>query len=368
MNDFDNLMLMVISQAKNGIGRVSPNPLVGAVIVKDEEVVASGYHHKFGGKHAEIVAIESAIEAGVDLEGCSMVVNLEPCTHEGKQPPCAPALIEAKFSRVVIGMEDPNPIVAGQGIRMLNDAGIETVTGVLEDECKWLNRFFTKHITEQIPYVILKHAQTINGEIADFAGKSKWISCEESLNVVHKLRAEVDAVGIGKGTALIDNPTLTVRRVEGKNPYRILFDTNLTTPLDYNLFNDEHRMRTIVLCCKQKYNSRKTEILKTAGVIVEECPMNDEFRIDIKEAVKLIYKNHDIGSILIEGGSNLLNTFIKEDIADEYHTFIAPLIVAEGKNAFQGEYITKSLDDALKLKFKSVQKSGVDIYIISLKR
>jgi diaminohydroxyphosphoribosylaminopyrimidine deaminase/5-amino-6-(5-phosphoribosylamino)uracil reductase len=361
-------MLMAINQAKQGIGKVSPNPLVGAVILKNDEFITSGYHRKYGDKHAEICAIESALESGVDLEGCTIVVNLEPCSHEGKQPPCAPAIIEAKFSKVVIGMQDPNPLVAGQGIQMLNDAGIETLSGVLEDECKWLNRFFSKHITEQIPYVIIKHAQSINGEIADFNGKSKWISCEKSLKNVHKLRAEVDAVGIGKGTALTDNPTLTVRLVEGRNPYRVLFDTNLTTPLDFNLFKDDERLRTIVLCSGQGLNTRKAEILKTAGIIIEDCPLNDEYRIDIKEALKLIYRKHNIGSILVEGGNNLLNTLLKEDIADEYHTFIAPLLLAEGINAYQGEYVTKSLDDSLKLKFRSVTKSGDDIYIISVKK
>ncbi len=368
MKDYSNWMFLAIEQAKHGIGKVSPNPLVGAVILKNDELVASGYHRKYGDKHAEICAIESAIESGVDLEGCTMVVNLEPCSHEGKQPPCAPALIEAKFSKVVIGMEDPNPMVAGQGIQLLNDAGLDTVCGVLEYDCQWLNRFFSKHITEGIPYIVIKHAQTINGEIADFNGKSQWISSEESLKNVHKLRAEIDAVGIGKGTALIDNPTLTVRLVEGRNPYRILFDTNLTTPLDFNLFKDDERLRTIVLCGGQGMNARKLEILKTAGIIIEDCPLNDEYRIDIKEALKLIYKKHNIGSILIEGGNNLLNTFLKEKIADEYHTFIAPLLLAEGINAYQGEYVTKSLNDALKLKFRSVTKSGDDIYIISLKQ
>ena len=361
-------MSMAIQQAKLGSGKVSPNPLVGAVILKNDELASTGFHKKFGDKHAEINAINSALENGIDTEGSTLIVNLEPCSHQGKQPPCVNAIIESGISKVVIGMTDPNPLVAGQGIKQLNDAGIETEVGVLEDECMWLNRFFIKHITEEMPYIIVKHAQSLNGAIADQYGKSKWISSEESLKNVHKLRAELDAVGIGKGTALTDNPSLTVRLVDGRNPYRILFDTNLATPLDFKLFKDDNRMRTIVLCGNQAQNSRKIDILKTAGVMIEECELNDEFRIDIESALKKLYKKYNIGSILIEGGNNLLNSFAKINIADEYHTFIAPMVVAEGTNAFQGEFVTPSLDNSLKLRFKNVSKSGDDIYLISLKR
>ena len=230
--------------------------------------------------------MEAIKHAGdISLEGATMVVNLEPCSHEGKTPPCAPLLIEKKFARVVVGMKDPNPMVAGRGIKMLKDAGIEVIVGVLEEECKWVNRAFIKHITTGMPYVTAKIAQSLDGKIASSTGDSKWITCEESRKRAHKLRSEVDAIVIGRKTAVQDNPKLTVRHVEGKNPARIVLDSELSLPFNLNIFNDPLRKHTFVCCKPEALTNTKANNLKLAGIKVLPAEMNGE-KMDLAATMK----------------------------------------------------------------------------------
>ncbi len=357
-------MRRAIMLALKGSGYVSPNPRVGAVILdENNEVIAEGWHHEFGAFHAEIDAINNSSRD--TFEGCTMVVNLEPCTHEGKTPPCAPELINRRFSKVVVGMEDPNTLVAGSGIRMMKEAGIEVITGVLEEEAKWVNRFFAKHITTGMPYVIAKMAQTIDGCIATKLGSSKWISCEESRKRGHALRAQTDGILIGRNTAQTDNPQLTVRNVEGRNPKRIVFDTKLNLLLDLNIFKGDLRENTVV-CCSKDANARKIETLKMAGLTVVKLDTGADGKIDLKNALKTLSEQCGLTSILLEGGASMYSSFFDQDLIDEYHIFMAPKAFGTGVHTFN-DLKVNYVNQAKNFKIKAVSKCGEDIHIIGLR-
>jgi len=360
--NYDDLMRIAIENALKGTGNVSPNPLVGAVIVKNDEIVSTGWHRKYGEFHAEIEAIHNA--HNVDLEGSTLVVNLEPCSHEGKQPPCVDVIIEKGFAKVIIGMVDPNPLVSGKSIEMMKEAGIEVVTCVLENECRWLNRYFIKHISFGLPYITLKSALTLNGCVSTHKGESKWISGMESLKVTHKMRAEIDAVAIGRGTAMADNPELTVRHVDGRSPMRVLFDTNFSSPLENKMFKDFHRHKTIVVTGGGKNNRHKVDVLRVVGVKILNCDLDDKGTININEAVRLLSENFNISSMLVEGGPKLIATFIEQELFDEFHFFIAPSLIGNGINLVGNSYFTQKLKDSLKLKYRSVARSGDDLHVI----
>ena len=244
----ESYIKLAIELAKKGIGKVSPNPLVGCVIIKDERIIGAGYHEKFGGNHAEINAINSARE---NLEGAALYINLEPCSHQGKTPPCVDKIIEKKIKRVVVGTLDMNPMISGAGVKKLKAAGIEVKVGLLEKECVELNKFFFKYITKKIPYVTLKVAQTIDGKIADTAGNSKWISSMVSRRRVHSLRTKYDAVLVGAGTVVSDDPSLTVRLTEGRNPKRIILDSNLDLTSEYKIIRNNPDKNLIVVTSKK---------------------------------------------------------------------------------------------------------------------
>ncbi|MEE9613844.1 MAG: bifunctional diaminohydroxyphosphoribosylaminopyrimidine deaminase/5-amino-6-(5-phosphoribosylamino)uracil reductase RibD, partial [Thermodesulfobacteriota bacterium] len=230
----EKFMRAALSLAKKGLGRTSPNPAVGAVVVKGKKIVARGYHRKAGLAHAEVEALD---RAGRKSSGADLYVTLEPCCHHGRTPPCTDAIIEARIKRVFVGMKDPNPGVRGRGIKKLMAAGITVVTGMLESDCRTLNEPYTKHVTTGIPYVILKLAMSLDGRIATGGGESKWITGPEARNYVHKLRNTVDCVMVGSGTAVRDDPRLTVRFSNGRNPARAVVDTKLVTPPGARIFS-----------------------------------------------------------------------------------------------------------------------------------
>ena len=223
----DKFMRLAISLAKKGVGKTSPNPLVGAVVVKDGEIISEGYHRKFGGPHAEINAL---MNAGNGSKGADIFINLEPCCHYGKTPPCFKEVISRGISKVHIGMIDPNPVVSGKGIQYLRNAGVGVEVGILEDDCKRLNEAYIKYITTEKPFVTLKLASTLDGKIATYTGESKWITEEGSRKKVHKMRGTVDGIIVGVGTILKDNPLLTNRFTKGTNPNRIIVDSALRIP------------------------------------------------------------------------------------------------------------------------------------------
>jgi diaminohydroxyphosphoribosylaminopyrimidine deaminase/5-amino-6-(5-phosphoribosylamino)uracil reductase len=286
--------------ALRGTGRVSPNPRVGCVILKDGRFIAEGWHAEYGGPHAEVMALERATE---DVRGATLVVTLEPCVHQGKTPPCTPRIIEGGIARVVIGMLDPNPQVNGRGVEQLCAAGIQVELGVLEADCFWLNRFFAKHVRTGMPYVVGKLAQSLDGCIALPDGESRWISSEESRRRVHALRAELDAVLVGKGTVFRDNPRLTVRKVPGRQPWRVVLDTHLQLPMMSFVFTDEYRDRTIVCCSAQAARQRKAETLREAGVQLLELPTDSDGRLHLPSLLRELSQRFQIASVLVEGGA-----------------------------------------------------------------
>ncbi len=345
--------------ALKGRGYVSPNPMVGCVIVKDNKIIGEGYHARYGEEHAEANAIKNATES---VEDATLYVNLEPCVHYGKTPPCVDLIIESKIKRVVIGTIDPNPLVNGKGIEKLRQAGIEVKVGVLENESKKLNEAFFKYITQKIPFVALKIAQTIDAKIADIEGNSKWITSEQSLHYVHQLRNEYDAVLIGSRTAKLDNPNLTVRLVEGRNPFRVILDSALGLPLELKVFSDEFTDKTIVFTSASSFKNKKEKIEKLNSLGIKVIPVKSRRRkLDLKEVLEKLAES-GIASVLVEGGGKIFTEFIKQKLVDKVYIFIAPKILGRGIPSISNIGI-KSIDDILTLKEISIQTFGDDVLI-----
>lgn len=353
----ESYIQLTLELAKRGIGKVSPNPLVGCVITRNDKIIGAGFHAKYGEEHAEINAINSSQES---LEGATLYVNLEPCSHYGNTPPCVDRIINEKIKRVVIGTLDINPVVNGKGIKKLKSAGIEVKAGVLEKECEELNKFFFKYIAKKLPYITLKAATTLDGKIADVNAKSEWISSEESRKYVHSLRNKYDAVLIGANTALIDNPLLTVRHIEGRNPWRVVLDPELKLPIDLSLFRKNFDQRTIiVLCEKGLKKKRKLAQLENSGVKIIEAKKTDENFINLKYLLKELAKI-SITSILVEGGSKILTSFIKEKLFDDLILFISPKMLGDGVSVVQNLGIS-SIKKTLNMKLKKCDVLDNDI-------
>ena len=355
----ESYIKLAIELAKKGIGKVSPNPLVGCVIIKDERIIGAGYHEKFGGNHAEINAINSARE---NLEGASLYINLEPCSHQGKTPPCVDKIIEKKIKRVVVGTLDMNPMISGAGVKKLKAAGVEVKVGLLEKECVELNKFFFKYITQKIPYVTLKAAQTIDGKIADTAGNSKWISSIASRRRVHSLRTKYDAVLVGAGTVLSDDPSLTVRLTEGRNPKRIILDSNLDLTSEYKIIRNNPDKNLIVVTSKKSISKkRRIKKLNSLGAKVLFARENKNGMINLKSAMLELAKN-EIASILVEGGSEIYTSFVRENLFDNIVLFISPKILGPGLS-FVNAFGNGTLKNALKVKFVNVETIDEDLLV-----
>jgi len=355
----ESYIKLAIELAKKGAGSVSPNPLVGAVVVKNERILGAGFHEKFGGKHAEINAIEKAKE---NIEGATLFVNLEPCSHYGKTPPCVDRIIAEKIKRVVIGTLDMNPLTSGKGVKKLKSAGIDVKVGILEKECIGLNKFFFKYITKKLPYVSLKSAQTIDGRIADKSGESAWISSLSSRKYVHSLRAQYDAVLVGKGTVEKDDPKLTVRLVEGRNPKRIVLDTSLNIKLSHRIFTKNKDKNLIVITSKKNAGrKRKINKLNILGATVLFAKEESDEKINLKSALKELYKI-GIASVLVEGGSQVFTSFIKKNLFDDMLMFISPKILGCGVPVI-GNLGIKNLQKSVKAKIGNVEKIGNDILL-----
>ncbi len=328
-------MQRCIELARKGAGRVAPNPMVGSVIVHNESIIGEGYHECYGEAHAEVNAISSVTDK-VLLKQSTLYVNLEPCSHYGKTPPCADTIIAEGIPRVVIGAKDLNPEVSGRGISKLREAGIEVITDVLNSACKDLNkRFYTFH-KEKRPYVILKWAQTADGFIAREDYSSKWISCEESRELVHKWRSEEAAIMVGTNTALYDNPQLTVRGIEGKNPIRIFIDQKRRVPTTHHLFDQS--VETLMFTDTPESSASSVTGLK--------------YSPKINSTLQTLYE-HNIQSILLEGGAKLLQSFIDSKLWDEARVFTSDKTFSAGisapvlSNTYQKDTISVS-DDTLK--------------------
>ncbi len=331
MSNDEKYMLRCFELAIKGAGYVSPNPLVGSVIVKNGKIVVEGFHKKYGTNHGERAAIVSALKKGVDLKGAELYVNLEPCAHFGKTPPCAELIAEHKFSKVVIGCKDPYYKVSGKGIKILKKAGIKVITGVLEKEAKALNKFFIKYVGTGMPYVMIKAAQTIDGKIADDKYRSKWISCDESRKTVHIMRSTYDAVLVGANTVKYDNPKLNVRSVKGRDPYRIVIDKDLSLGLNYNVFKNNKDYKTIILTSLNKEHKKVKQYINRK-ITVLSCKSKSG-SIDLKDAL-LKTAMLGIASVMIEGGAGTYDGFLKRKLVDEVFIFIAPKVMGNGITAF----------------------------------
>lgn len=347
-------MLRAIELAKKGLGKTFPNPAVGCVIVKGKKIVAEGFHRRFGAVHAEIEALN---KAGLRAKGACLYVNLEPCTHFGKTPPCVKAIIKSGIKEVIIGMRDPNFVNNGKGINILRTAGIKVKEKFCEKKAQELNAHFIKYISRGLPYVTLKIAQSLDGKIATRTGDSKWISSEDSRCFVHKLRRQADAVMIGAGTAVRDDPLLTTRTPH-KQPVKIIIDSKLRTPLDLKIFSKKSPAKTIIATTNLASKMKIKQFLKKN---VDILPVNSKNgKVNLKVLMKIL-ANRGISNIMIEGGGELTASALKVGIVDKILFFIAPKIIGGrgAKTPVEGEGI-KKVTQALNVKNLVIKKIGCD--------
>jgi len=355
-------MKQALSLAKLALGQVSPNPAVGAIIVKDGEVVGQGYTQPPGSSHAEIIALN---QAGEKSRGGVMYVTLEPCCHQGRTPPCTKAIIENDISEVYMAMLDPNPLVSGLGADELEREGIKTYVGEHEDEAKEINEAYIKFIKTRMPFVTAKFAVSLDGKIATKSGDSQWISGSESRKYVHYLRYTTDAIMTGANTVITDNPRLTCRYggVGGevkKQPLRVIVDGQGRTPPSAQIFTETGE---VIVTLSKSVEAGKKAALIEAGAELIELPDNDG-PLDLKELLRLLGER-DITSVLVEGGGVLLGSLFDNQLVDKVVAFIAPVIIggANAKTPVAGEGVEK-IADAIKLSQVNVEKFGDDLMII----
>ena len=353
----EKYMKHAIELAEKGEGFTNPNPLVGAVIVKEGRIIGEGWHKNYGGLHAERNALASLSESA---EGAEMYVTLEPCCHYGKTPPCTDAIIKHRLSKVIIGSRDPNPEVAGKGVAILRSAGIEVVENFMKEECDRLNPVFFHYITENTPYVVMKYAMTADGKIATRTGESKWITGKESREYVHKLRHKYAGIMAGIGTITADDPMLNVRIPGLKSPVRIICDSNLRIDENSKICQTANKYRTIIACSSE--DSEKEKILESLGIEIIKVPGEDG-RTDLRKLMKILGEK-GIDSILLEGGGTLNENALKNDIVNEIKIFIAPKIFGgrDAKTPVEGEGIIH-MSNHTHLKLKNIKKIGEDMLL-----
>lgn len=353
MND-EQYMQLALDLAKSAEGHTNPNPLVGAVIVKDGVIVGTGLHRKAGEAHAEVHAFRMA---GEHAKGATLYVTLEPCSHFGKTPPCANLVKDSGVKRVVVALQDPNPNVAGRGIRLLRDAGIEVEVGVLEEQALRVNERFIHNMLTEMPFIVSKYAMTLDGKIATAGGHSKWITSGAARADVHILRDRIDGILVGVGTVLADDPKLTTRLAdrEGKNPTRIILDRTLRTPLSANVTNTNEAPTIIVT---EVTEEEKLTPYKELGVQVLQTNLHD-----LEGVLKQLYKM-GITDILVEGGGEVNASFLRAGLIQKFFVYIAPKVLG-GRNSvtpFTGVDVAL-MDESMALTFDSVEKIGPDLKV-----
>ena len=352
---YESYMKRAIELAEKGRGSTSPNPMVGALILRGDKVIAEGYHEKAGEPHAEINALNSATD---DVHGATMVVSLEPCNHYGKTPPCTEAIIKAGISRVVVGMIDPNPKTAGSGIKRLRDAGIKVEYGLLSEQVAKQNEVFIKYITTNKPFVTVKAAISLDGKIAEAPDTTTAITGEAARVSVHELRNESDVIMVGIRTVLADDPLLTTRlnREGTKNPVRVILDSEARLPLYSKIANTASEIKTIVATTTAA-PKKNIQNLESRGIEVLGIDSWNG-KVDI-EALLDELASRELSSVLVEGGGKLIGSFVKAGLVDRFLIFIAPKIIGE-----QGvDFVGNSLDLTRELKVRYVGKIGEDIFI-----
>lgn len=358
MND-NEFMRSALQLAEKGCGWVSPNPMVGAVIVKNGKIIGQGWHEKYGSLHAERNALASCTESP---NGATMYVTLEPCCHHGKQPPCTDAILDAGIRRVVVGSGDPNPLVAGKGIEILRANGVEITENVLKDECDRINEVFFHYIRTKTPFVVMKYAMTMDGKIAAYTGESKWITGETARNHVQKQRHRYSAIMVGVGTVLADDPMLSCRIEGGKNPVRIICDTKLRTPAEAQVVATANEIPTIIAtCCGDK---EKQLTYEAAGCRIMLMPEKDG-HVDLRRLMDKLGEEQ-IDSILLEGGGTLNWSALESGIVQKTQAYIAPKLFGgqTAKTPIEGMGVS-SPQGAFHLKNSVITHLGEDILVES---
>lgn len=356
-------MRLAVREAQKGLGRTSPNPCVGAVVVKDGRLIAKGYHRKAGTPHAEVHALNAA---GKKARGATIYVTLEPCNHTGRTPPCTQAILASGIRRVVVGMLDPNPLVAGGGCKMLADNGLAVEHGVLADQCRELNRPFCKHITTGLPWVIMKAGLSIDGRLAVASGESGWITNEQSRREVHRLRDRVDAILIGSRTALTDDPSLTTRLPgrRGRDPLRIILDATLKLPPAAQMLRQESAAATWIFCGPDA-DPERAAALVAAGACIKPVALGDDGRLDLA-AVLCELGRAGITSVLVEGGGRVHGAFLRAGLVDAVSLFVAPCFLGGDALPLVDGLKLKTVQAAPRFRTTRVKRLGDDLLIEGL--
>ena len=355
-------MKEALALAKKGYGRTSPNPMVGAVIVRKGRIIASGYHRKAGGNHAEVEALLKI--KGKAMEGDILYVTLEPCNHHGKTPPCTEAILQSGLKSLIVGMLDPNPRVTGGGCAFLKERGLKVLSGLLEKDCRRLNEVYIKSITTGFPFVMAKSALTMDGWTATSIGHSRWITGEKSRRYVHRLRDGVDGLLVGSGTIIKDDPLLTTRfkNRKGKDPLRIIVDTHLR--IQHNARVVDHQSGSMsLIAVGPSVRPGLLKKIQSDRVSTVVCPIK-KGRVDLRALLEILGKM-SVTSLLVEGGSRIMGSMIRERIIDKFYIFMAPKILGGGDGIpmAQGRG-PKRMDEALMLKDIQMRRLGDDILII----
>ncbi len=361
MTDPDiSFMKMAIREARKGLGRTSPNPAVGSVVVKNGQVVSKGYHKKAGTPHAEVHALR---RAGKEAKGSTIYVTLEPCNHTGRTPPCTQAILAGEIKRVVVGMIDPNPLVAGTGCDYLENQGLEVRRGVLDKECRELNYPFIKHITTGIPWVIMKAGCSLDGRIAAANGQSGWITNEKSRAEVHRMRDRVDAILIGAGTALADNPSLTTR-LNGKNghdPVRVVLDSELRMSPHAKMICQDSQAPTWIFCSSEA-DTEKSSMLQKAGAKVMSVDRDGSGRLNLSSVLQILGKSQ-LNSVLVEGGSRIHGSFLRQGLVDQVNLFLAPFFIGADGIPVVDTFELDSVRQGKRFLTKCTRRFGDDVLI-----
>ncbi len=350
-------MARALELAVRGMGHTRPNPMVGAVLVKDGRIIGEGWHEVYGGPHAEVNCFESATE---DPAGATLYVSLEPCSHYGKTPPCADLVVSKGVDRVVCAMVDPNPLVAGKGIRKLKDAGIFVTTGIMEAEAKKLNEAFIKYVTEHKPFVLYKAAMSLDGKTACHTGDSQWISCEDSREEVHVLRGCYGGIMVGAGTILADDPLLTSRTEGMIDPVRIVVDGKLSVPFNAKIFQEPGRN---IILTTTAADEEKKKALEAMGVDIIMADGDEPGKVDLPAAMTGLALR-GIDSILLEGGATLAAEALNAGIVDKVRIYTAPMIIGgTGAPGLIGGTGAASISDTITLRDIETQRTGSDLII-----
>ena len=347
-------MRLTINLAKKGMGKTSPNPLVGAVMVKNDQIISKGYHKRFGEPHAEVNALKACKDKA---KNATLYVNLEPCCHHGKTPPCTDIIKRSGIRKVVCATLDPNPQVNGRGIKTLKESGVEVELGILEEEAKKLNEIYLKFITTGLPFVMLKIAQTLDGRIATKLGHSKWITQKDSRRFVHSLRSWVDAVLVGANTVKEDDPELTIHNVRGEDPIRIILDSAEKLSNNSKVIKENKNGKTIIATTDQKTKGKFKE-----KVEIWNLKKHRDSKVDLVQLLKKAGENQ-ITSLLVEGGRGVFTSFLKEKLVDKIYYFLSPKILGKGLNSF-GDLGIKEISDSITLRDCEIKRFESDLLVI----